>query len=284
MVVAETASGLVALAFSSPACPTATAPCYPSSAGPVTAWTSADGLEWTDRGPAVGITGSQLMAVGGGPVGAVASTVDGNRSGLWFSADGVTWKAVSVPSISSAFWCSSAGFGGGKYVLLCPSAAETPSGYLPTQPIWSTDGVNWVAGSAPATSDRPAGMDTVLAGRDGFMATGYIPGEAGPEEWWRSTDATSWQIVAGYSPVGTYTSHAIPGGTYANGWLCADGTRLVAFALDSSHSSLSGDGWTSADGRSWVKLTSHGTPQAGQFAEIVFPTGVLAGDWWGAAN
>jgi hypothetical protein len=284
MVVAETASGLVALAFDGPVCPEATEPCRPASAGPVAAWTSIDGLNWTDRGAAVGITESQLMAVGGGPMGAVASTVDGNQSGLWFSADGVTWKAVSVPSISSASWCSSAAFGGGKYVMLCPASKETAFGDLPTQPVWSADGVNWVAGSAPATSDRPAGMDKVLAGRAGFMATGFIPGEGGPEQWWRSTDATSWQIVAGYSPVGTYTSHAIPGGTYADGWLCADGTRLVAFALDSSHSSLSGDGWTSADGKSWAKLTSHGRPQAGEFAEIVFPTGVLAGGYWGAAS
>lgn len=284
MIVAETASGLVALQVDAPSCPEATTPCYPSSAGPVVAWTSTNALDWIDRGPAAGITGKQLVAVGGGPAGAVVSTIDGNQSGVAFSSDGTTWKAVTVPSnVNSG--CPAAGFGAGRYVLLCPAAKETASGDLPTQPIWSTDGVSWSAGAAPVTGDRPAGMDKLLVGRDGFMATGYIPGEGGSEEWWRSADAKSWQLVAGYGPVGSYTTRgAIPGGTYPDGFLCADGTRLVALALDSVHSSLSGGGWTSADGKSWVKLTGHGTPLAGQFAEIVFPTGVLAGGWWGAAS
>lgn len=283
MIVAETASGLVALQVDAPSCPMATSPCYPSSAGPVVAWTSTNGLDWIDHGPAAGITGKQLVAVGGGPAGAVASTIDGNQSGVAFSSDGTTWKAVTVPS-NVMSGCPTAGFGAGRYVLLCPAAKETASGDLPTQPIWSTDGVNWVAGTAPVTGDRPAGMDKLLVGQNGFMATGYIPGEGGSEQWWRSTDAGSWEVVAAYDPVGSYTSHAIPGGTYPNGWVCGDGTRLIAFALDPSHASLRGDGWTSPDGKSWTRLTNHGAPQAGEFAEIVFPTGVLAGGWWGAAS
>jgi hypothetical protein len=283
MVVVETAAGLAALTFASPACQMPTGPCYPSAAGDVNAWTSADGLNWTPRGPAVGIAGMQLMTAAGGPVGAVASSLDGDRSVVSFSADGVTWKAVSVPGISPTWFCPGAGFGGGRYVLLCPGSTETALGDSQTQPQWSTNGIDWVAGKAPMTTDRPAGMDTILSGRAGFMATGQIPGEAGPPQWWRSNDAGSWQIVADYSPVGSFYVRAVPGGTYTNGWLCADGTRIVALALDSSHLSISGQGWTSWDGKSWTKLKSVGAPQAGQF-EIAFPAGVLAGSWWGAAS
>jgi hypothetical protein len=285
MLVAATSSGLVALAFDEASCPTVDRPCYASSAGPVVAWTSTDGLNWTNRGPAIGITGSAPTAIAGGALGAVATSVGSNGSAVWFSADGLTWQKVSVPDVSPMSPCSDAGFGVGKYVLMCPASNETAFGDLLTQPAWSSDGVSWVAGSAPSTSDRPAGMDRILIGQNGFMAIGYVPGEGGPEEWWRSADASSWQLVAGYGPVGSYTTRgAIPGGTYPDGFLCADGTRLVALALDSVHSSLSGGGWTSADGKSWVKFTGHGTPLAGQFAEIVFPTGVLAGGWWGAAS
>ena len=284
MVVVETAAGLAALTFESPACPSPTGPCYPSVAGAVTAWTSTDGLSWTARGPAVGISGMQLMTAAGGPVGAIASMMFGDRSVVSFSADGVTWKTVSVPGISSTSACPGAGFGSAKYVLLCPGSKETALGDSQTQPVWSTNGVDWVAGKAPIATDRPAGMDTLLAGRNGFMATGYIPGEAGPPQWWRTADARSWQIVPDYSPVGSLTLEGTPGGTYTNGWLSADGTRIVALALDSSHLSVSGGGWTSWDGKSWSKLKSVGTPQAGQFAETAFPTGVLAGEWWGAAS
>lgn len=284
MVVVETAGGLAALAFEKPACPTATGPCYPSVAGAVAAWTSADGLNWTARGPAVGITEMQLMTAAGGPVGAIASMLDGDRSVVSFTADGVTWRTVSVPGISSTSACPAAGFGSGRYVLLCPGSKETALGDSQTQPVWSTNSIDWVSGKPPITTDRPAGMDTLLVGRNGFMATGYIPAEAGPPQWWSSTDAGSWQIVADYSPVGSFYVQAIPGGTYTDGWLCADGTRIVALALDSSHLSVSGGGWTSWDGKSWSRLKSVGTPQAGQFAEIAFPTGVLAGEWWGAAS
>jgi hypothetical protein len=182
MVVVETAAGLAALTFEEPACPTATGPCYPSVAGAVAAWTSADGFNWTPRGPSVGIAGMRLMTAAGGPVGAVASSLDGDRSVVSFSADGVTWNAVSVPGISSTSACPGAGFGSGRYLLLCSASKETALGDSQTQPVWSTNGIDWVAGKAPITTDRPAGMDTVLAGRDGFNATGQVPGQAGPPQ------------------------------------------------------------------------------------------------------
>jgi hypothetical protein len=250
----------------------------------VTAWTSTDGLDWTDRGPAIGLDGLQVMTVVGGPAGALAATLrSGNQSGLWFSPDGVAWRSLSTPALSSTFWCSSGGYGGAEYVLLCPASAEATSADLPTQPMWSRNGVDWIAGTPPTTTGRPAGMDTVFAGSAGFIATGYIPGEAGPAQWWQSSDAATWQIDADYGPLGTFSSHAIPGGTYANGWLLGDGARLMALAFATT-GSLSGKSWTSRDGASWTMLTNHGVPSAEQFDGVLFPSGVLAGDWWGAAS
>jgi hypothetical protein len=285
LIIAETSAGLVAFAFDSVSCPTSNTQCFQSVAGPVVAWTSINGVDWTNRGPAAGISGQQITAMIGGPTGAVVASASATKSTVWFSADGLTWKAVSVPKVSSTFPCSSAAHGSGKYVLMCPGAKETALGDLPNQPVWSTDGVNWVAGSAPATSDPSAAMDTFIVGRSGVVATGYVLGEAGPAEWWQSVDGTSWAMDAGYSPVGKYTTtNAFPGGTYPDGWLCADGTHIVALALDSSHSAMNGSGWVSWDGKSWTKLVGHGMPHAEQFAEIAFPTGVLAGGWWGAAG
>jgi hypothetical protein len=285
IVVLETALGLVALVVAEASCPTVARPCFPSSAGPVEAWTSSDGMKWTDRGPANGISGTQLIAAAGSPIGAVAETQsDSVGPVVRFSTDGVTWAGENVPGISPMFPCEGASFGLGRYVLMCPADKETDAGDLPTQPVWSSDGVHWFDGTAPTATYRPAGIDTILAGRSGFMATGYVPGEAGAAEWWHSADGSLWQVVQGYSPVGSYTTTgAIPGGTYPNGWLCGDGHRLVALSLDSSHASLSGAGWTSADGKSWSKFTGQASIDANQFSEVLFPTGVLAAGWWGAA-
>ena len=283
-VVAEVAGGLVALVFSAVDCPAVAQPCFPVSPEPVTAWTSADGSTWVDRGTATGVSDLQVVALAGSPIGAVAS-VAGNKSGVLFSADGVTWKAVSLPSVSPMFSCYGAGFGFGKLVLLCPAAKETSLGDIPTQPAWSTDGVAWTAGLAPKTSDRPAGMGTILVGRGGMMALGSVPGEGGSEEWWRSADGKAWQLLAGYVPFGTYTTrHAIPGGTYPNGSLAADGTRFVALGFVAADGILDGRVWTSWDARSWQRLVSHGLPGGGGFDTVVFPAGIMAGGWWGAAG
>ena len=285
MLVFETAAGLAALVLDAVSCPTVARPCYPQSAGPVEAWTSNDGVMWADRGPAKGISGLQLTAAAGGPIGAVAAAAGSNGPEVLFSTDGVTWTAESVAGVSPKFWCSDAVFGMGKFVLMCPAAKETDAGDLPTQPVWSSDGIHWSDGTAPVTTDRPAGIDTILAGKAGFIATGYVPGEAGAAEWWRSADGVSWQFVPGYAPVGSYTTKAaVPGGTYPNGWLCGDGNRLLALSLDSSHALLSGAGWTSADGKSWSKLTGQASIDANQFTEVLFPTGILAAGWWGAAS
>jgi len=117
------------------------------------------------------------------------------------------------------------------------------------------------------------------------MALGFIPGEAGPAQWWRSADGKAWVLLAGYSPVGSFTTkNAIPGGTYPNGNLAADGTRIVALGYVTGSGDLNGRTWTSWDGKSWQQLVSHGTPDGSGFDVIVFPTGVLAGGWWGAAS
>ncbi len=282
--VAETSIGLVALVFGFADCPVIPRPCYPSAAGTVEAWTTTDGLSWVDRGLAIGVSGLQLAGVGGSPLGAVASTTDSNKPGVAYSADGVTWKAVVVPSVSSAFWCQDPEFGMGLFTMICPAAQPTALGDLPSQPVFSADGIHWAAGTAPMTTDRPAGMDRVLVGRSGLMATGYVPGEGGAAQWWRSDNGMTWQMLNGYSPVGSFTSRAIPGGTYPNGTLAADGTRIVALGLDAQVASLSGETWSSWDGKSWSKLASHGAPVAGPMDEIVFPTGILAGDWWGTAG
>lgn len=283
--VVEVSGGLAALVFDATDCPVGPQPCLPTSPVLATAWTSSDGLNWTDRGPATGISGQQVVSVAGNSLGAVATAVGGNKPGVYFSEDGVAWKPTPVPSVSATFPCGRASVGLGMFILLCPAARETTFGDLPTQPVWSLDGINWAAGGAPKTSRRPAGMDQVLSGRNGLMALGFIPGEAGPAQWWRSADGKAWVLLAGYSPVGSFTTkNAIPGGTYPNGNLAADGTRIVALGYVTGSGDLNGRTWTSWDGKSWQQLVSHGTPDGSGFDVIVFPTGVLAGGWWGAAS
>jgi hypothetical protein len=267
------------------ACPQVAQPCFQTAPGNVEAWTSADGLSWSDAGPATGVSGQQVVSVAGSPSGAVAAAEGDNKAGVFYSADGITWKAVSVPSVSATFWSTDIAFGMGRFEMLCPAAKETPLGDVPTQPVFSTDGIHWTAGTAPMTSTRPAGMDRILVGRNGLIATGYIPGEAGPAEWWRSADGKSWLILAGYPPVGAYTAtNAIPGGTYPNGSLMADGTRIVALGFVADDGILDGRVWASWDGKSWQRLVSHGAPNGDGYYTVVFPTGIMAGGWWGAAG
>jgi hypothetical protein len=283
-VVTEVAGGLVALILSAVSCPVVGQSCFATAPGNVEVWTSADGLSWSDAGPATGLSGKQLVSVAGGSSGAVAAVTGDNKAGVFYSADGVTWKALSVPSVSSIFSCTYVAFGLARYEMLCPAAKETQRGDLSTQPEYSIDGIHWTAPPAPKTSDRPAGMERILVGRNGLIATGYIPGEAGPAEWWRSADGKSWLILAGYAPVGSYTvRNAVPGGTYPNGSLTADGTRIVALGFVADDGVLDGRVWSSWDGKSWQRLVSHGSPSGSGYYTVVFPSGIMAGGWWGAA-
>jgi hypothetical protein len=284
-IVVEVPAGLAALAYQPVQCG-AGDPCGPSQQVlPLTAWTSSDGRVWTDRGPAIGLTGRRVISVAGSSGGAVAVVLDGDVPRVVHSTDGVTWNPVSVPDVSSTFPCLNAAFGRGRFLLLCP-ASEPAVGDIPTRPEWSVDGETWAAEAAPQTADRPALMDRLLVGRNGLMAAGWVPGAGGPEQWWQSADGTSWQLDAAYAPLGSVTFHGGQDqGPQANGVLEADGARFVALGYSEGGEQLGGPAWTSWDGKSWATLAVHGQPDwPALMAEVVvFPTGVLAGGSWGAA-
>ena len=285
-LVAETTTGLVALAYDPGSCSYPEAVCSPAVEGlALTAWTSPDGLTWTDRGPALGLTGSQIASVAGSSAGVIVVTV-ASQSALEFSADGISWQSVSVPAVSPQFWCSDAAFGRGRYLLLCPAQTPTDLGDTPTQPEWSASGLEWSVGSAPSTPGRPASMDTLLVGRNGLMATGWIPGAAGDEQWWRSTDGATWQMDSSYGPLGGEVLQGQDQGERAIGFLRADGDRFVALAYSHDGSSLTGAAWTSWNGQDWVRLPERGEPDwpADTYNAVVFPTGMLVGGSWGAAS
>lgn len=172
------------------------------------AWTSADGLAWTQR---------TVPAVAGGGVGAVARGSSGllvavgeapittsgyHRAAIWTSSDdGVTWTRVtglSTNTIPGGAWRAVTAFGTGFAVVGNLPVGYGTDGYNGhAGAMTSSDGVHWTRSSliAGATSTFMSG---VIAGGPGLIAWGgtdaYADVVSGTAEVWTSTTGDTWSI------------------------------------------------------------------------------------------
>ena len=290
--VAAAGGQLVALTASG-----GTASCPPSMCGslygPITSWTSADGLAWiAHAGPDLPLPpdGEPHVSLAGGPAGAVAAfaPVSGGAdltARVATSPDGVTWSLLPLAALpaDTLLWdvhATTAGF---------VAAGRTwPAGGSITGSLalTSRDGRTWTSTPLPIAADRVALVDGLLQGAGGFLATGSDYGLLGTTLWWRSSDGRTWQALADYPPLGTCPIAVCGPDTQPEGDLGADGTRMVAYRGGTDPGV-----WTSADGRSWSRLAEPGTPLSVFQASgelVVLPDGVLLTDgsttWFGQAQ
>lgn len=276
--------------------------------GGIQVWTSSDGVAWTARNlPDLTPAGSHWQGplVAAGPAGAVVAgwseyqNADGTVSCSTvaaISADGETWTSVGSNAFPDNFCVTDLWGRADGYVAVGSLGASMYS--WGGMALWSSDGKSWAPVDGPivsAPSDSPYWvMGGVGAGSAGAIAFGSTQAAPGTEFWWQSSDGRHWTELFDYPPLGVYPGPG-PGGVGGNGWLEADGTRLVALRTWTDPAA-----WVSFNGASWFTLTMNGDLPTGTgdpwlaagccqpMGIRVLPGGILfsngATTWYGAAT
>ncbi len=249
---------------------------------PVQSWTSADGLSWTahsgpfdgDQTPWFGAVGSTLFAMQYGK-----TAFEGA-----ISTDGVTWTALPTDALPPSYTADSPAVFGTPAAIMLAGGGNLAGGggSLRTSIPRSVDGQHWTSVRLPFTTPGVAeSVDAIYVGRSGLLADGHTAETPGQDLWWRSADGASWSAVTGFPPLGARKTGA-GAGTYPNGSLAGDGTRIVAYR-DTGKAAA----WASFDGADWQRLTMHGD-QPLDATLTVLPMGVLAisgtGAWFGSPS
>ncbi len=281
--ISELPTGLVALALhggpdSCPADPAST--CW-RLAGPLSAWTSTDGMTWTQgTGPTVdlpdtcdGDCGVDVPIIRTGAPGllVVVSTAAGQVGAI--SADGVAWDPIHAVFPGSFEAGDVVGAGTG-FVAVGSRGGDTQRAAVATSP----DGRTWTVASVPTPgidAGRGTTMYRVLAGPGGLLALGSMQTVPDRELWWTSGNGASWTPHFKYPPLGVWTGGEAGSGLLPDGTVLGNGDRLVAYRNDGALA-----GWTSSDGAHWQPVTVTGaTPAAAGSWPIldltILPVGLL---------
>jgi hypothetical protein len=278
--------------------------------GKITVWTSPDGRTWTVV-PAATFTGSSAVSAAAGDSVVLASWNDGN--GVWISADGSDWTSNGGPPIGdrpmvgdargmvaimddpqyqlvysgngSGVWhtttlpgasvdnVQSIALSGDGFVAVGTMPGPDAGTWVPTA-WWSKDASTWTQSIVPDAVGQ--GFVSVVAGRNGFVATSKSVDGSGTATLWSSADGAAWQRVGTSMPLG-------PDAVFAG-----DGTHILGCDVVGGALSC----WSSLDGEVWSSLPVQGdTSQlvAARTSLRIFPLrdGVLFvtadGVWFGQA-
>ncbi|MGZ6265384.1 MAG: hypothetical protein ACXWN4_00570 [Candidatus Limnocylindrales bacterium] len=268
-------------------------PCPLSVAPVVVSWTSSDGREWSPRAfPTPGLSsptaGAPILATGPGGLVAVST---GPGAHVATSSDGITWHDLPGTTIPPEFFVTAlratpTGYVAGGAWITSQSQAAT---------LWSADGRKWSAaqilprstdaGTGPSGPRNSSVVDSLVAGRDGFIALGGAGAGSAPAAplWWQSSDARVWQSLSGYPPLGSTPCTAQNCDRRPNGTIVGDGERLIALRGGPDAAA-----WTSADGLVWSSIHVGGElPSEAATQAVLVPGGVLLSDgsttWFGQA-
>jgi hypothetical protein len=243
-------------------------------------WTSPDGVTWT-RAPSDDVfRGAWLRAVTAGGPGlvAVGSDVDGTQ--VWISTDGVTWQKASVPTMPTGVaidgdhaeaWLQDVAATDDRLVAFGQIGFghldEDGSGIVRyEQVVWtSTDGLNWTELRAGSTFPPGGEVRSVVAGPAGFVAVG---GFVRDDLWiWISRDGLDWHLVPQQD---AFVSRSSGGGDVSDdlyfeihqvaagpsGYVAVGGDAWCVYGSPFLCSPAEAAIWTSADGESWVRVSS----------------------------
>jgi hypothetical protein len=247
------------------------------SGGHIQVWSSKDGSTWVAM-PQSAFTGStgQLAAIGDSVM--LATWNDGNN--IWFSSDGVDWTKTTIgnppigdlPMAGSGLgmvaamdepegqvmylaspdgqWygmslpgaaiqtSKSIALSGSRWVLVGKMTDPKTGNWVPA--AWSSsDAAHWKEATVPAADGQ--GFVSIVAGRDGFVATSEATDSSGnasgPGTLWSSPDGSTWTKLT--TPLG------------ADATLTGDGNHMIGCQVDSGRLAC----WSSIDGQAWTPLT-----------------------------
>ncbi|MFI5042474.1 MAG: hypothetical protein ACHQNA_11625, partial [Acidimicrobiales bacterium] len=279
--VAGVPTGLVALTEFSTANRCGGPPACQEYTPPFIAWTSPDGRSWAPvplADPRTGNPNSRAPVLAAGPAGLIAAST-GTAPHAALSADGVHWRALPDATFPTRFALADLLGTPAGYLAVGEMMSSTTQGDAAT--LWSTDGRTWTSTpSLPVAAESgivlvgtplPTAVRSVIAGRDGFVATGDWIATPGGAIWWQSPDGQHWRLLDAYPPLGPTTCVGAGCGLQPNGALVGDGTRIVAL-----RGGPDAGAWLSADGLAWRRLPVSGqlpTEEARQ--AVILPGGVL---------
>ena len=228
-------------------------------------WMSENGYDWrrlagetTDPDLRMGGPGA---ATNGGP-GLVA--VGGDKA--WYSADGSDWSVAAVPALpeeilarpDSERYVEMTGVTAAGNDLVAWGIAEVPLAdnsdeHLVVPLLWaSSDGRTWVS----VVDSEMESVTAVTGGPGGFAAAGRAGAEAAV---WFSADGDAWERVAddAFTLVNDQGSPVEPllrsAAATSAGYVLVGGDGLCSTGPCPDQEAVI---WTSADGRSWVRVAS----------------------------
>jgi hypothetical protein len=286
--VGETAQGIVALTVQGGKnqCDGEESPltCW-TLAPPLQAWTSSDASSWVAHpGPDIDLRDEggveiQPPIFKAGTQGLIVLDWEENGSRPAVSQDGVTWDVLPAGQFSTQIGFRDnnvAAFGSGFVAVSEDNDRDTVKAVALT----SSDGRTWRSQPLPrkgfASGWIPAAYGTsasgLVAGSDGLIATGTVASAPGAELWWSSLDGRTWKPLPRFPPLGIWKGQGEGSGILADGVLVGNGERMLAY-----RSAGRDAGWTSADGRTWHRLSIAGQapPATSRIPPIVLPMGVL---------
>lgn len=194
-----------------------------------------DGVTWTNN---LGLPASQQYRAAYGGDKIVAIRVGAASTNAYYSSNGVTWTAATLPN---ADWASVV-YGNGKFVAVAKGSATT---------AYSTDGVTWTTGNSGVSS----GAFKVIYGNGKFVAVN----QQTSNNLFYSTDGITWTAGSINSGSSAWTSVI-----FASGKFVAIGVAASANAAYST------------DGVTWNVVNSHSLSSADS-AGIAFGNGKFVG-------
>ena len=265
--------------------------------GPIQAWTSTNGTDWTGQPglelalPANGdmphlVAGpAGFLAVAPGPPDLASPTTAAS------SLDGVTWQTLPVGTFPAGFQLADLTATSAGYLAVGTHQADHDHHDATT--LWATDGRHWSSASMQLAWGRGTALEAtrpssvalaVVAGRNGFIVTGGTGGAPGAALWWQSDDGQHWRQLSEYPPLAAWPGEGEGAGGQPYGVLLGDGQRIIAL-----RGGPDAGAWSTTNGRTWTKLVIGGDmPSEQATTAALFPGGVVLSDgtttWYGRAT
>ena len=246
-------------------------------------WQSTDGAVWTRVVASVDFSSRnnhQAVSHGGTlwVVGGIGSS-GGSDSDIWYSPDGLVWTRVaSTTGFSDRFEHQMVSHDGSLWV-----AAGSPTSGNRFNDIWlSADGFDWT-GVTDSAAFSGRGRHQLVSYGGSLWLSGGFDGSQGLNDLWRSANGLDWTRV---SPVSVFS------GRYEHQMVSHGGTLwVIGGVVDRAGVATPSDEvWRSADGVSWVKVSSAATlppraeHQAVSFGGSLWVIGGFGPDGSGSLN
>lgn len=244
------------------------------SIGPITVWSSADGLTWDQVSEPGSFEASTsrfsplaFSDDGNGGLIVVGNTAVGNDlqpAMAWHSSDGRTWTQEQIASDPAQVLGVAARSGAvvalGQLVTSTSVVAGEIRSATELAAWYSADGIVWSQAILPDSAGYLP--SAVTAWKDGFAAVAYDEGPGTTDSTaWTSTDGRTWEKAP----------------TQLTGFGASAMTALGDRVVVVGSVGLSPASWSSTDGRAWVELMAPARDPATAFSDVTIVGEFLVG-------